>query len=305
MDNNPPPKSNPIAITQRPAGELFGRTFGIGLLALLGLLILFLLISMLAQPTSLMTVLWGVLGLLAVGIAGWVGYWTVALSSAKYAIIGAYLIIEWGSLREVISLTDSSVVEGKRGIQQFRGVRWPGYFVGQGQLESKPVAIFATKPLDRQILIETPEKFVSISPADAEAFTSTLEKAEHDASIEVKASDYGFVGLGVWQNGLVWGMLGIGLLLNVGLFSLLTLVLGRLANEIPLHFASSGEVDRWGNPAGLFIIPFISLVAWGFNSLLGSYFYHSRQEPPIAYLLWGTTIFVQLVAWAVIINLLA
>ena len=92
--------------------------------------------------------------------------------------------------------------------------------------------------------------------------------------------------------------------LNVLLFVYLAVQVGRLPAEVPLHFNRLGQVDRLGPPAGLFVLPLAGLLAWLVNGLAGWWFYLGRQERPVALVLWGAAVVVQVAAWAAVLGLL-
>lgn len=44
--------------------------------------------------------------------------------------------------------------------------------------------------------------------------------------------------------------------------------MGKLPEEIPVHFNGKGEIDRWGSKIELIILPFIGVFLWIIMSLL-------------------------------------
>lgn len=48
-------------------------------------------------------------------------------------------------------------------------------------------------------------------------------------------------------------------------------VYGSLPDEVPGHFNASGEADRWGNKAELFLLPAIGGGLWLFMTVLSKY----------------------------------
>ncbi|MGH2522300.1 MAG: DUF1648 domain-containing protein, partial [Anaerolineales bacterium] len=74
--------------------------------------------------------------------------------------------------------------------------------------------------------------------------------------------------------------------------------------EFALHFDAQGEPDRFGPPAGLFILPLIAGLAWAANTLLGLWLYRRESERTGAYLLFGATVFVLALVWVAALGLL-
>jgi hypothetical protein len=98
--------------------------------------------------------------------------------------------------------------------------------------------------------------------------------------------------------------LALAAVLNLLLFIYLAVQAGRLPAEVPLHFNRLGQVDRVGPPAALFILPLAGLLAWLINGVIGWWFYLGRAERPVALILWGAAVVVQVAAWAAVLGLL-
>jgi uncharacterized membrane protein len=80
-------------------------------------------------------------------------------------------------------------------------------------------------------------------------------------------------------------------------------VLGRLPDEVPLHFDQSGITDRTGSPFGLLILPLIGLIAWILAALIGYYYHQVRRDEPVAYIVWGATVLIEVATWVGLLNL--
>ena len=108
----------------------------------------------------------------------------------------------------------------------------------------------------------------------------------------------------IWRDRVMQFCVGASIILNVALFAVIASQIGRLPEEVPLHFDNLGRVDRFGPPTDLFVLPLIGLISWLSAALLGWYFHQVRDEKPVAYILWGTTVIIQLAAWLAVINLM-
>ncbi|MFJ7733249.1 DUF1648 domain-containing protein [Lysinibacillus sp. NPDC097231] len=64
----------------------------------------------------------------------------------------------------------------------------------------------------------------------------------------------------------VWDYIGGGLFVLSILY--IIVMWGKLPEEIPAHFNSAGEVNRWGSKMELFILPFIGIFLWILMGLL-------------------------------------
>ena len=118
-------------------------------------------------------------------------------------------------------------------------------------------------------------------------------------------SELSFLSRDFWRDRVMQFCMGASIILNVALFAVIAAQIGRLPDQVPLHFDGLGQVDRLGSPAGLYLLPLIGLISWLSAALLGWYFHQVREEKPVAYILWGATVAIQLATWLAIINLLA
>ena len=286
-------------------GTAFGYTGMVGLVLLdVGLFLL-----LVRGPITLWSFLWGVLLLVSLPLLAILAYWTSSLKMARYHVVENALLIEWGSLRQVVPLAAIQLVQMGQtttAVTRFRGLRWPGLMVGLGRLLEREAFVFATRPLPEQLLLLTETAVYAISPVDLENFTACLEalrQAEPVGAAEPPVSYLGFLQWRFWDDWPAQLMLLATGLLNLALFAYLTIVYGRLPAQVPLHFNRLGEVDRLAAPDRLFVLPVIGLTAWIVNGLWGWFFYQQAQKLP-AYLLWGTAVVIQLAVWGALLGLL-
>jgi hypothetical protein len=209
------------------------------------------------------------------------------------------------------------VIKGEvlREVKGFRGVRWPGCFVGQGQVNSddgtilnQETVFYATRPLHAQLLLVTDSMAYGLSPVDLDNFADclvALRVPEFVSDGEQPASELGLLDWRLWQEGRAQVIIALAGLLNLALFAYLCAIYGRLPATVPLHFDGLGVIDRFGSPTGLFVLPLLGLLAWLCNGLIGWAVYQVHGEKPVAYLLWGSAVLVQLVTWIAVTRLLA
>lgn len=286
-----------------------GTTFGYMVIVGLVLLDTGLFFLLIRGPITLFSTLWGLLLLVSLPLLAILTYWTLSLRSARYHVVGNALLIEWGSLQQVVPLaTIQSLQWGREvtAVTRFRGFRWPGLMVGRGQVRGQNAFVFATRPLVEQLLLRTETAVYAISPVDLQNFKDCLEAlrtADLDETVDLPDSHLGFLQWRFWDEWPAQLLLAAAGLLNLVLFGYLTAVNGRLPAQVPLHFNQLGEVDRLAMPDTLFVLPVIGLIAWIINGVWGWVFYQQDQTMP-AYLLWGTAVIVQLAAWGGLLGLL-
>ncbi len=302
----------------RTPGIRFGYLIIVGLIVLdIGLLVL-----LFNEPLTLFSFLWGCLLLASIPAVAFVAFWTSALGNTRYYVEGDLLIIRWGGLQYLLQL---SQIEGLvavpvlQRVRRFRGLRWPGYLVGEGEVVvaqvqadtavSYEAVFFATRSHDSLLLlVSQPISFV-VSPVDLENFRDCIValQATEIAQTEMMSvtTRLNFLHWPLWRDKLALGLMGAAVGLNGLLFALLAGLYGRFPAEVPLHFNRLGMVDRIGSPANLFILPIIGFLAWLTNLFFGGIFYHGRGERMTGYVAWGTAVLVQLATWVALGHLLA
>lgn len=279
-----------------------------------------LLALILSEPVTVFTFLWGTLLFLSLPALGLIFYWTRALARARYVVDDGALTINWGPLHHVIPLGEIHAVSSGAGggsVAHFRGLRWPGYHLGKGQMANHPhltgpVQLFASRPFAQHLLVQTGQGTYALTPADAERFKASLEAllAVGDDSRRRAAEGPNPRASSGWLSWPIWGdttaqtVLLLGLLLNALLFLALTALYPQLAATLPLRLDAVGSVVRSGPAGRLFLLPLFGLLAWVFNSPLGWFFYRWRDEKVVAYLLWIGAAVVQVTAWVAIVLLL-
>lgn len=285
-------------------------------LALLDIGLLVLLISMRITALSF---LWGVLLLVSFPALASIAYVTSSLSAGRYHVAGDALVIEWGRFRQVVPLSQiRAQIPGEEmgEIREFRGVRWPGCFVGVGRVvppdhdasAGYKTLFFATRPPAHQLLLVAEEICVAISPDDLENFKVCLEAIQATGMVAGETpplSDLGFLQWRIWGDRPALLTLAAAVLLNTALFATLCTIYGRLPAQVPLHFDRFGVVDRLAAPANLFVLPLAGFLAWLLNGMLGWYFYQEREERPLALILWGAAAVLQAATWTAVLGLLA
>jgi uncharacterized membrane protein len=100
---------------------------------------------------------------------------------------------------------------------------------------------------------------------------------------------------------LTWWLLGTAALICLSLFGYLSLRYPELSPSLPIHFDNFGRADRIVDKLTLFTLPVTGATVWVINAFLGSLIY--RREKVAAYLLWGSTVFMQLCLWVAVLTI--
>lgn len=263
-----------------------------------------------ARPVTFSTFLVGLAVLTSVVLVGLLAYWLNCLVHSGYTLDRNAVVIDWGATQQVIPTPRIERVilgEELRGRIRFRGVRWPGHWLGYGEAEGLgPALFYATAPFRQQLLLVTPGLAYGISPEDREGFLRTLHsRLQMGPTQVVEQTSHGpaFLAWEFWRDRLGMGLLVGGWLVVVALLGFLCACYPTLPRLLPLHFDAAGNPDRLGVQGQIFFLPVIGTVVLLVNGVLGGLLY--RHERLAAYLLWGGGAAVQVLLWAAVLGILA
>ncbi len=312
-----------------------GRTIGLGLIAGIIVIDVLAVILLIRLPINIWSFFLGLLLIVSIPCLVWVAFLTAGLSSSNYHVEADSLVIEWGRLRQVIGLNQiQALYLGDETIKyhRFRGSRWPGLMFGRALLpahflplederespagkeqaaseEMLAILFFATRPINQQLLISTGPAVYGISPPNPAGFKNELDglraRENNEPTSEVFPSNWSFLGWDIWHDRVLGICLGVALLLNGLLFGLLTILVNHLPAEMALHFDGQGQIDRFGSPAGLFLLPLTGLITLFAAVTLGWFYYQNRREKPLAYIVAGAAVLVELATWLALAVLLS
>ncbi|MCB0012749.1 MAG: DUF1648 domain-containing protein [Anaerolineales bacterium] len=289
----------------------------LGFLMIAGVLLVdvVLLYFCLTLPFSLLSFILGLLLLLSLPVLATLFVGTRAIQRGRYHVDADLLHLDLGQAVEQIPL--SAIEDIRYGHEltaktTFRGLRWPGLYLGQGQTtldgHERAIHYLATRPPADQLLILTTDTIYGISPADLALFRDSLKALQAGSQPtrpDAGGSSWGIAGWQIWRDRIFVSLLLAGLGLNLLQFGYLAARFSKLPAAVPLHFGVDGGVDRWGAPRGLLLLPLLGLAFWLVNGGLGLIFYHIRDNRPVAYLIWLVTIIIQLASWIALLELLS
>jgi len=287
-----------------------GFGLGLGLMSVITLVNAGLIGIAASRPISFGTFIVGLSVTFGFLLVALIAYWVYGLASASYLLDRNALIINWGTSKQVIPTGAIERVftgDDVEGDIRFYGGRWPGHWVGYGELSDAGATLFyATRPLREQIFVVTPGLVYAISPAKREDFLESFRKRLQmgpTQAMEQSSQRPPVLDWAIWQDPLGLALLGIGALGLVVLVGLLTLRFPNLPMLMPLHFSASGSPDRLGPRGEIFLVPLIGLLSLLINGVLGSISY--RNNRVASYMLWGSAILIQLLVWTATFGILS
>ena len=294
----------------KPPSRL-GLLFGIAMILALVLLDIGLVIATLSSPIDLLTVGRVLLLILTLPTMGVFLYGLVGLQGARYTVDRNAIIIHWGAVSEVIPLPNvEEILQGTDlgHVARFRGLRWPGYWVGRGRIDSVgAVQFYCTTAVDHQLVIKTRANSFAISPKDPDKFMD-LFATQRGMGISEELGQTliqpQILHRGFFSDRTAGLLLALGGILNLLLYAILAAQYSRLPYTLPLHFDRTGVPDRVCAPSQLFTLIALGTVAWLVDGVLGIVIYRRFGERVAACLLWGAAAGLQILLWFAIAGLI-
>lgn len=291
-----------------------------GLLAMLGLAGLAALAVriVLNRPVDGLSFLLALLALACLLVMAYIGYRTVGAFTLQYWIDRDAVTLVWGPTRQIVPIGQvQRIVVGNGGHPRSRPAPWHWPCPDRRRILCQVphgardeglsvVNSYATRPLAEQLLLVTADESYGVSPANPQAFLEALQAryalgVARPLNAELVRPPLWTWPL--WRDRTALALIGIGLLGVLVMFGALCFRYPLLSSDLPLHFDASGMPDRIVPKSGLFILPIIGLIAWGFNTIAGIWLYR-RVQQGAAYLLWGGALAVQAVAGLALFNLM-
>lgn len=193
-----------------------------------------------------------------------------------------------------------------------RSVRfWPAAFV---RPLSRPMpsdnrenwTLYASRPPGESLWLETDDALFAISPAQPQAFLAALQ--EHNQlgpshHLALGSERVGLHAMAFLEDALGRRLLLAGLLGVLALFGVLFFAYPALPDLLVFHYNAAGLPDSIRPKSALFLLPAIGLAAFLVNSLAGLWMVY-RWQATGAYLLWGSTLAVQLLSLLALFSLI-
>lgn len=284
-----------------------------GLLVVLGIALVDVVVvrAVMERPVdslSFLLVLW-VLASLA--LATYLAYRTVGLFMLEYWVDRDAVTLVWGPTRQVVPIgAITRVLMGSDATPSSAPKLWHWPCIHRRRMVCDGglgiVNAYATRPLSEQVILQTSGESYSLSPIDAEGFIGALQARYALGPARLLRTQIVRPPLWtwpLWRDRMALFLIVAGLVGVLLMFGMLTIRFPYLSSDLPLHFDVNGIPDRIEAKSGLFALPIIGLVTWGFNLVAGIVLYR-RGQRGAAYLLWGGALIVQGIAGLALYNLM-
>lgn len=270
------------------------------------LLIVLLLAWLTRRPVSGFSFVLALLILVAIPLLVYLGFRTLSSLLMEYWVDRDGVTVVWGPMREIIPIGSIERIQrgGFAGLQG-RWWEWPNPYLTEGAAGGLgPIHSLATRPAAEQVVLFTDQAAYALSPRAPDEFITALQARHKLGPARLLKPERRWPSpwqWDIWRDRLALVLLGLAALLNLVLFGYLCFRYPQLPADLPLHFDAQGQVDRYGSPASLFVLPLIGLGALVINGLWGGALY--RRHRAGAYLLWGGALVVQFLVAVALINL--
>jgi hypothetical protein len=232
---------------------------------------------------------------------------TWAAFSLEYWVDRNAITVRWGYLRQIIPLPNVAQISlgqdlpvGKTGI-----LDWPAPYLRNVGSDAT-LQLFATRPPEECVLIETQDAWYALSPADPQAMIAAVQEryamgpSQVLAPARLRATQLErFLPadkLGQWL--LIGGLLGVLILFGVVMISF-----PNLPEVLTVRYNSAGLPEEIREKGALYRLPIIGLLAWGINGAAGL-FLMARRQPMAAYMLWSGAMVVQVFSLLALVSLI-
>lgn len=218
------------------------------------------------------------------------------------------LHIDWAANRLCIPLPtiQQMVCDGE--VPLGRSLRsWPAPFVRRlADTNGKSWELFASRPPEQSIWVQTADALFAISPAEPAEFLAALQTYHRlgpSHRLTISREHPRLCSVSVLADGLSRGLLLAGLAGVLILVATLFFNYAALPDLLIFHYSTAGLPDSIRPKNSLFLLPAIGLIVYLVNGLAGLWMVCRRQRMG-AHLLWGSTLSVQILSLLALFSLI-
>lgn len=257
-------------------------------------------------PIGLLFLLYLVPILLAFIFIPLVGYRAYALWRAYYLLERDGIYLRWGLREEVIPM---DVVSWVRPSQELDTpiprpwLRWPGAVLGVRQFLDGTRVEFMSAQAKQFILIAASEKIFAITPENPDEFMLSYQRFAELGSLTPLTAHSGYPAnllRRVWAAQPARYLLLSGLVISLSLLVVVSLVVPSTLT-ISLGFDPDGFPTEPVPSVFLLLLPLLNGIYYFTSSLFGLYLFRTEERQLLAYLLWGSGVFIGLLFFVAVV----
>ncbi len=166
----------------------------------------------------------------------------------------------------------------------------------------------AALPGPTQLAAESPGAPLAAPPKVTAAVMQPLETepttGATPASVRLSLTDLDPRFWPLWRDWLALGLIAAAGLATLALTVYLLIIIPQLPAQIALRFDAQRQPVQFGPPEGLWLLTALAAAVWLVNTLLGALFHRRAEDRPLAYVLFGATLFMAALAWGALLGLL-
>ncbi|RLT36678.1 MAG: DUF1648 domain-containing protein [Chloroflexi bacterium] len=267
-----------------------------------------LLVWLLRRPVDGVSFLLLSLVLLSLPLLIQIFYRTWGAFTLEYWLDRNAVRIRWAAACLVIPLPaiEQIISDGSPPIR--RSLRfWPAPFVRPlGSDNNVSWELFASRPPGQCFWLQTAGALFAISPAEEKEFLAALQEYNRLGPSHILSlcrERPGLCAVAVLEDRLSRRLLLAGLVGALLLFAALFFAYPSLPERLIFHYNAAGLPDSIRPKGALFLLPAIGLAAYLVNSVVGLWL-ACRGQRTGAYLLWGSTLSVQLLSLLALFSLI-
>jgi hypothetical protein len=236
------------------------------------------------------------LALIALGVIPWLLYHSYALWVARYTLERGGIRLQWGlrvediPMHAVLNVIPATTEAGLK--PPLPWLSLPGAVLGTRRLsDGRKIEYLAerTQPL---LYVATQEQVYAISPCQIAEFVQTYRSFTELGAFSYlpqRSSHAAELFANFWENLPARLLILAGAGLGLVLLAWVSLEIpGRPG--IPFRFNADGQAVEYAPAVRLFLLPILNGLIFGFNLLLGLFFYRRADGQLAAYLLWIASI---------------
>jgi hypothetical protein len=249
-----------------------------------------------AGPELLVYLLLGLLLLIPIPL---LVYRIYALTRARYLLERDGLHLIWGLRAEDIPLTEIVWVRPASDLVRRLPLPWlslPGAILGTRRVRGMGTVEFMASDIAHMVLVGTGPKVYVISPANLRQFLIAFQRTAELGSLAPIQSVSVYPRLLInqaWADLPARILLVMSVVLELALFAWVTLAIpGR--QSVSLGFSPDLQPADPGSPGRLMLLPMLNGIILVIDIASGFFFFRKTEQLPLAYLLWGSTLFTSL-----------